>query len=409
MKILILTSRVPYPPLGGDRLRLFNFAKSLAHRHHVTLLALTDNPAEVNVTIPSVERSEIIYLSRHRSYLNCLRGLFSKKPLQVHYYQSPAMRQRIQQLLQYEKFDLIFVHLFRMAEYVAGVNVVPKILDLTDALSLNYERSRALEKEHRLNLISLAQKVERRRVLRYETHVVNDFDLNLLISPVDRAFLNQFAPVENVEIIGPGVDLEYFEYYGGPYDERQIIFVGKMSTFPNKDAARYFCESIFPLVLKRFPDMSFVIVGIEPPPEILALDRHPHVKILGRVPDVRPYLHHSVVSVCPMRTGAGAKNKVLESLAAGTPVVATSLGIEGLQLQPGRDVLVADTPETFAAHVARVVEDRNLRMLLSEHGRRRMEEHYSWEAVLTKLHQLVEAVTQKSAKPYNSMSRQVHA
>jgi glycosyltransferase involved in cell wall biosynthesis len=183
-------------------------------------------------------------------------------------------------------------------------------LDLTDALSLNYERSRVLEKERRLSLLSLAQKVERRRVRQYEANVLSRFDLNLIISPVDRDFLSQFNSAKNVEIIGPGVDLDYFNYHAGPYDNRQIIFVGKMSTFPNKDAALYFHESIFPLVLKRFPDMKFVIAGIEPPPEILALRRDPRVKVLGQVPDVRPYLHQSALSVCPMRTGAGAKNKV---------------------------------------------------------------------------------------------------
>ncbi len=362
-------------------------------------IALTDDPAEVHATVPGAQQTEAIYLPRRNSYLNSLRGLFSKKPLQIHYYRSRAMRQRLRRLLRTERFDLIFVHLIRMAEYVAGIEDVPKILDLTDALSLNYERSRALEKERRLSLLSLAQKVERRRMRQYEITSLRRFDRNLIISPVDRDFLGRFTSVQNVEIIGPGVDLDYFSYYAGPYDNRQIAFAGKMSTFPNKDAALYFYESIFPLVLQRFADMNFVIAGIEPPPEILALGRHPRVKVLGHVPDLRPYLQQSVLSVCPMRTGAGAKNKVLESLALGTPVAATALGIEGLELEPGREVLVADTPETFAAHIARLVEDPNWRNQLSRQGRRRMEESYAWEVVLAKLHELVDAIAGKSKKP----------
>jgi glycosyltransferase involved in cell wall biosynthesis len=237
MKILVLTSRVPYPPLGGDRLRLFNFVNSLARKHQITLLALTDNPAEVHAAVPGAQRTEVFYLPRLNSYLNSLRGLFSKKPPQIHYYRSRAMQQRLRQLLCTERFDLIFVHLIRMAEYVAGIDDLPKILDLTDALSLNYERSRALEKERRLSLLSLAQKVERRRMRQYEIKSLRCFDRNLIISPVDRDFLSRFASVQNVEIIGPGVDPDYFTYYAGPYDNRQITFVGKMSTFPNKDAA----------------------------------------------------------------------------------------------------------------------------------------------------------------------------
>jgi glycosyltransferase involved in cell wall biosynthesis len=266
-----------------------------------------------------------------------------------------------------------------------------------------------LEKERRLSLLSLAQEVERRRVRQYETNVLSRFDLNLIISSVDRDFLSQFSTVKNVEIIGPGVDLDYFNYYTGPYDNQQITFVGKMSTFPNKDAALYFYESIFPLVLQRFPDMKFVIAGIEPPPEILALGRDPHVKVLGQVPDVRTHLHQSVLSVCPMRTGAGAKNKVLESLAVGTPVVATSLGIEGLQLEPGKEVLVADAPEQFAAHIIRLVEDAPWRNSLARQGRRRMEENYGWEAILAKLHQLVESLNSTTKKRCDSPERLVHA
>jgi sugar transferase (PEP-CTERM/EpsH1 system associated) len=390
MRILVLTSRVPYPPLGGDRLRLYNFLKALAPKHHLTLLALTDTPAEVHAAVPGVARTEVIYLPRRRSYLNTLRGLFSRKPLQVHYYHSRALQRRLEWLLRTEPFDIILVHLIRMAEYVAGIKQVPKILDLTDALSLNYERSRAFEKQRRLNLYHLAQKIERQRMRQYEAATVQRFDCNLLISAVDRDFLSQLAGASNLAIIGPGVDLDYFNFYDGAYDPRQIIFVGKMSTFPNKDAALYFYESILPLVWQRLPEMKFVIAGIEPPPEILALRRDPRVQVLGQVPDVRPYLHQSVLSVCPMRTGAGAKNKVLESLAAGTPVVATSLGIEGLQLEIDTEVLVANAPKKFAAHIARLAEDQNTRNLIARQGRRRMEASYSWEVVLEKLLQLVE-------------------
>jgi len=388
MKILALTSRVPFPPLGGDRLRFFNFVKSLGRRHEITVLALTDNPSERKTAIPGVARSEIIYLPRYVSYLNVVRGIFSNKPLQVHYYRSRRLLQRIQEIMQQQKFDLLFVHLVRMAEY-ANCGVRPRVLDLTDAISLNYERSREFEKERRLSLFSLAQKIERRRVMDYEARVLSRFDLNLIISPVDRDFLGRFADVQNVEIIGPGVDLDYFSFYRGDYDARQIIFVGKMSTFPNKDAALYFYESIFPLVLKRIPQARLVIAGIEPPPEILSLARDPRVQVLGQVDDLRPHLHRSALSICPMRTGAGAKNKVLESLAAGTPVVSTTLGIEGIDLHHGKHVLLGDSPRDLADQVIRLIEDRALRAELARNGRSRMVESYGWEVVLSRLHELI--------------------
>ncbi|RIK75069.1 hypothetical protein DCC62_14090 [candidate division KSB1 bacterium] len=336
-----------------------------------------------------VERFETVMLDPRRSYLNCLAGLFSRKPLQVHYYRSDEMRSLIRANLAREDFDLIFVHLARMADYIHEMNGLPKIMDLTDALSMNYERSAALQRRNHLSAYNLAQKVESRRIRNYEAQVVDWFDCNLLISPVDRDYLSRFTAAKKVQVIGPAVDLSYFQYASGQYDPNTIVFMGKMSTFPNKDAALYFYDEIFPLVVQRFPKMQFNIVGIEPGAEILALRRHPNVTVTGYVPDVRPYLQQAALSICPMRTGAGAKNKVLESLAAGTPVVATSLGVEGIALRPEEDALVADTPHAFADAIARLVENPGMRQQLSRNGRRLIEEKYSWELVLTQLNELV--------------------
>ncbi len=399
MKILFLTSRVPYPPLGGDRLRAFHFIKALSQQHRVTLLAFAAASEETETLHPIakyVERFETVMLDPRRSYLNCLAGLFSRKPLQVHYYRSGAMRSLIRASLARESFDLIFVHLARMADYIHEMNGLPKIMDLTDALSMNYERSAALQSRNHLSAYNLAQKVESRRIRNYEAQIVEWFDCNLLISPVDRDYLSRFTAANKVHVIGPAVDLSYFRYASNHYDPNTMVFMGKMSTFPNQDAALYFYEKIFPLVLRRFPKMQLNIVGIEPGAEILALRRHPNVRVTGYVPDVRPYLQQAALSICPMRTGAGAKNKVLESLAAGTPVVATTLGVEGIALQPGEEAFVADTPQAFADAIAQLVENPGIRQQLSHNGRRLIEEKYSWELVVTQLNELVDSFNGRS-------------
>ncbi len=394
MNILFLTSRAPYPPVGGERLRAFHFISALARQHRVTLLSFVAGAQEAEALQPVkkyVARCETVLLEPRRSYLNCLLGLFSKKPLQVHYYRSRAMRRLIRRVLKEEAFDLIFVHLVRMADYLDAMNGLPKIMDLTDALSLTYERSAAYQHRHGLSAYNLAQRVERRRVRAYETATLERFDCNLLISASDRDYLSRFAATDNVQIIGPGVNLDYFTFYDGPYDANTIIFMGKMSTFPNQDAALYFYESMLPLALRRFPRVQFEIVGIEPGAAIQALRRHPNVRVTGYVPDVRPYLQNAVLSVCPMRTGAGAKNKVLESLAVGTPVVATPLGVEGIDLSHEDEVMIADTPEQFVERMARIIESPQLRRELSRKGRRLIEEHYSWELVMERLNRLVES------------------
>ena len=394
MRILFLTSRSPFPPLGGERLRAFHFIKALSRNHEVTLLTFVSNKDEIESLQPIskyVERYETILLNARRSYFNCVLGLFSQKPLQVHYYRSKKMSRALRKCLGEYPIDLIFVHLARMAEYSEVMNGVPKIMDLTDALSMSYERNAACESSHRLNALNLAQRIERRRIRQYETSVIERFDCNLLISPADRDYLSQFASADKIRIIGPGVNLDYFDYSDGPYDRNTIILVGKMSTFPNRDAALYFCREVFPLVLRQLPQMTLQIVGIEPGAEIRALQRHPNIEVTGYVPDIRPHLRQAALSICPMRTGAGAKNKVLESMAIGTPVVSTTLGIEGIDLQAEHHVLLGDSAAEFAQQIGRLVAHPGLRRKLARAGRKLVEERYGWELVLEQLNNLVDS------------------
>ena len=394
MDILFLTSRAPFPPVGGDRLRAFHFIKALSRKHRVTLLCFAGDEAEAEEVQPMsnyVDHLEVVRLDQRRSYLNCLMGLFSRKPLQVHYYRSTAMRKLIRYHLSRRQFDLIFVHLIRMADYINDMNGLPKIMDLTDAISLNYERSAACEPQRRLTAYNLAQRVERRRVREYESSMLRRFDCNVLISPVDRDYLAGFTPVDNVRVIGPGVNLKYFEYYEGGYDPDTIIFHGKMSTFPNQDAVLYFYERIFPLILQHRPAMRLYFVGIEPGPEIQAMQEHPNVTVTGYVPDVRPFIRQAALSICPMRTGAGAKNKVLESMAMGTPVVATPMGVEGIDLVPGRHALIGNNAAELASLILDLAREPRRRRELARNGRMLIEQKYDWGLVFQQVNALVES------------------
>ncbi len=407
MKILFLTSRVPYPPIGGIQLRVFHFIKALSRQHEITLLSLSEQPVPAEQMAglqPYVRRLEIIELSKSRSYLNCLAGLFSSKPLQVYYYRSPALFERLQEIARHEKFDLIYVHLIRMAEYTKALNGEPKILDLTDAMSLSYERICQIHRDHSLKLFHVAQKVECGRLREYEAAAVRRFDRNLIISQTDKKFLGQFADVSRMKIIGPGVNLNYFSFYDGDFDANRIVFLGTMSFLPNKDAIIYFYKKIWPNVKRRIPAMKLSIVGANPAPEVVRLSRDADIEVTGYVPDVRPFLRRAAVSICPMRVGAGAKNKVLEAMSIGTPVVSTSLGAEGIEAQPGHHLLVADAPKLFANQVSRIAQRPELRSRLARQARHLIEEKYDWDLVTQPLERLIESMASKK-KPAHEPTR----
>jgi sugar transferase (PEP-CTERM/EpsH1 system associated) len=191
-------------------------------------------------------------------------------------------------------------------------------------------------------------------------------------------------------VIPNGVDSEYFH----PNGDRStnvpvIVFVGRMDYFPNIDGALYFVREILPLIRKAVPQAELRIVGSDPAAAILKLRELPGVTVTGHVPDVRPYLMHAAVSVAPLRIARGTQNKILESMAMGTPVVATPQAAKGVQAYPGQHLLVAEQPQAFADKVINLLEQSKSRSILSNAGRRQVEEVHAWASSMSVLDRIL--------------------
>jgi len=386
MKILFLTSRFPFPPVGGDKLRVFKLIESLSQEHSVTLFALSDEKirdSELMSYSNYCSHIKTVYLPKYRSYLQCLIGLLGNQPLQVYYYRSREMEQLLKRKI--PEFDLVFVHLIRMAEYVKSYKNIRKVLDLTDAISLNYQRSILYQR----GLKYLISRIEKARVLKYETDIINYFDKNLFVSDVDKKYIERYTDVKNVNIVPVGVDTSFFSYSNTGFEQNEIVFIGNMRTYPNNDAAYYFADEIFPLIIQKCPEANFTIVGTNPTKRIMSLNERKHIFVTGHVDDVRPYLRNAAVTVCPMRAGAGMQNKILESMAVGTPVVSSIIGLEGIGAVPDRDILVAENELEFAEKVAILLKNKQLRNKISRNGRMFVEERFSDNIVVDKLRCLV--------------------
>jgi len=377
--------------VGGDKLRVFNFIKHLSRNHKIALISFIADPDEANYLIEYaslLERVKTVLLSKEKSYSNACRGILSPKPFQIHYYYLKKMRQLIFQEIESGKYDLVFVHLIRMAEYVKDLRGVPRILDLTDAISLNYERS----VRYRRDVFYLVNLIEKEKVRRYETEIISHFEKNLLISPVDKNYLSRYTDNQNIEIVPNGVDIDYFQFYDGVFDLNRVVFLGNMRTFPNSDAVEYFCKEILPLIRKELPKVKFHIIGSEPSKVVRKLASEPEVVVTGYVKDVRPFLRKAAVSVCPMRVGAGIQNKILESMAMGTPVVSTPEGVEGIEVNPGQEILVSNSSSDFAQKVTELIQNRALRRSISLNARRLVEKKYTWEITLNQLEHIITEV-----------------
>lgn len=380
MNILIITSRFPVPVNAGDKIRLMHIVQHLSQKHRITLFSLTDDniPKEAIDQISQyVSECHIIKHSHFKSILGSLCGIFSAKPLQVHYYSSKAAAARLQEISQSQKFDVLICHLLRLAEYSKHVSAPIKILDLTDAISMNYKR--LLDKGTRSFFLfkRWIQVFEYFKIRRYERQKTGAFDFNLLISAIDKKYLEKNGDLNKLHVVPAAVDANYFSFSNENHDSYNVIFVGKMSTVPNIDAIEFFIADIFPLVQAKVPDITLTIAGIEPGRLMSRFLDNPSVSVTGEVEDIRPYLWRAAVSICPMRLGAGSKNKILESMAVGTPVVSTTIGAEGLGLSRLAGVALCDTPNQFAAEIIRLLCDKSERQSRAISSRKAIEKWFN--------------------------------
>jgi glycosyltransferase involved in cell wall biosynthesis len=381
-KLLVLTPRFPYPVIGGDKLRIYHLCRVLSRRFSLTLLSMCESGDEMHAALPDdgvFDRVERVFLSRRRSYLNTLLALPTRTPLQVAYYRSRAFAAAVTRLL--PSHDGAFVHLVRCAEYVRKSDK-PRVLEMTDAISLNYSRVKQLRRARGLK--SRVFGIEAKRLLDYERTIVDDFDLSVLVSRTDRDYLFPGQPAKKVMVCSNGVDLSGLPYTARSMASRILIFIGDMRTVQNQDMCHYFAEAVLPLLRKR-ADYRFRIVGSIAPALAERFRAYDGVDVTGRVESVAQAAFDGAIGVCPMRIGAGVQNKILEYMALGLPVVTTSLGHEGLGAQSGRDLLIADTPEEFVDRIEQLVADEAAAVEMTARARAFVEHEHGWERMLAPL------------------------
>ena len=381
MKILFLTSRLPYPPHRGDKLKIYNLIKQMSRRgHEITLISFIADKKEeegVKFLLEFCADIKTILLHPITSWCKCLLGIFSILPFQVLYFASMKMRRLISRELASQQYDLIHVHLIRMAQYGEEIVQPKRVLDLTDAGSLYLER---FLKSTKNPFKKIFLKVELGRLKNYE-RILERFDVSLVCSEVDAAILHARAPRADIGLLYNGIDLEYFSLNGSRSPESgRIIYTGNMSYFPNIDGALFFINEIFPKIKKSIANAKFYIVGQNPPSVLKKLSRD-DIIVTGFVPDIKAEYLRSIVAVAPVRFGAGTLNKILEPMALSIPVVATSIATEGLPLQHGRDVFVADSPADFAESVINLLNDQEMQRTLGANAQAIVRNNYSWKKI----------------------------
>ncbi len=227
-------------------------------------------------------------------------------------------------------------------------------------------------------------------MFRYEGEVCRKVRKVIAVSETDAALMREWYGVKRADAVPTGVDADYFEARGPVTPVADLVFVGSLDWAPNIDGIDWFQREVLPLILRRKPDCSIAIVGRKPPRAIQELSsRYPGIQVTGTVPEVRPWLWGSKVSIVPLRVGGGTRLKIFEAMAAGIPVVSTTIGAEGLGARDGDTIRIADTPEDFAAACIALLDDVAERERLRDRALRMVTEQYSWEAVASAFEKLL--------------------
>ena len=398
-RILVMTPRDPYPPIGGDRLRIHRLARALARRYELTLLTLCESERERHAALPDdgvFTRVHRVVLPRWRSWLNALAALPRREPLQVAYYRSGAFRTIAASLAR--EHDAVLAHLVRTADYARDERAV-RVLEMTDAISLSMERVASASVDY-FDLRRLAYLVEARRLAAYERRVAAGFDLVVLNSKVDRDFLFGTAgvPDERTMVVPNGVDMPSQEPPAQAMRRPgEIAFVGNLASLQNFDAAWYFARHALPMIRDRHPHAVLKIIGPIRRSAARRLAALPGVRVEGLVPSLEDALGTARVGVCPVRVGAGMQNKVLDYFAHRLAVVCSPAALEGLAAPCAEQhVLLADGAGEWARQVNRFLDDEALAQRFADAGRALAGEHFRWDrCVLPLLGRLDSLITQR--------------
>jgi sugar transferase (PEP-CTERM/EpsH1 system associated) len=394
VRILCLTSRLPYPPDRGDRLRAFHFIEHLSQEHELTLVSFIADESErehLAALEAHCQDVHVIQMSPRLSALTVAGNIWRREPLQVLYYRLNAMRRLVDELTATTPFEASYVHLFRMAPYVVNHPELYRIVDLTDVISREID----LSLPYRGFPSRLVYQLEKPRIARYERWVARTFEETWLISKADQQLLAPDCPGANIQVISNGVDLDQFHPIGQTPQPNSLIFVGHLRVFHNIDAATYLVRDLLPLVRQQVPDCTLQLVGADPDPLVVQFGRDPAVTVTGYVPDLNEHLNRCAVFVAPLRFAAGIQNKALEAMASGRPVVTTTLINQGLGARPGHDIFIADDTVTMAQQIVTLFRDEGLREQIGQQGRQFVERNYTWNHVVERVRVIEETLTSR--------------
>jgi glycosyltransferase involved in cell wall biosynthesis len=391
LNVLFVSQMPASPPRIGAQARTHGLMTELAQRHDLTAVMLVDEEHDIEECRSAMQphcRNVVLVRNPHGrdgkpKRLLQLRSLFS--PLSFERLRTTAnvVGQALDDVLGSTRFDVVnleftFLGHYNLRKAPAGEKLPVLVVD---SHNIDYDLARQYAQRGDSILRRLYSEVNWRKLRNEELGTYRDADGVYLCSTADEQRLLEEVPEARTTVIPNAADVEFYRPRADDPkpDGRTIVFFGLLSYAPNVDGVIYFVNEIWPRVAASHPDARCKIIGGSPPPALLAL-AGPRIEFTGFVPDLRPHLAEAAVVVVPLRLGGGTRLKIVEAMAMGKAIVSTTLGAEGIEATPDRDIMIADDPASFASRIRSLLDDTGRAAELGHAARRLAEGKYAWSS-----------------------------
>jgi polysaccharide biosynthesis protein PslH len=390
LKVLFFSQRFPYPMDTGGKIRTGKLLEKLSDLLNITLVSNVESrkdDAYLNqigklcaefYPVPWKEAKKYSF----RFYFKLLLAMFSRYPFTVISDYSRDLEVAVLRLTTSKRFDLLVCDFLQPSLNVREINGIPKLLFQHNIESViprrHFETSRN-------PIARVFWRLQWRRMQRYEKEACAKFNGVVAVSDKDREILEKEFGAKNIFAIPTGVDIEYFSPREEPVAENSLVFTGSMDWLPNEDAILFFACEILGLIKREIPAVKLTVVGRNPSKHLVKeLKNHPEIDVVGRVDDVRPFISNHALYIIPLRIGGGTRIKAYEAMAMGKAIVSTMVGVEGLPVTDGENVILADDPDSFAGAVVTLLRNAEKRQRIGMNAMQLVRANCGWQNVANK-------------------------
>ena len=384
MRVLFISTWFPYPPDNGSRIRAYNLIRALAAEHEVHLVSLLQDDSRREDAARLGDICRVVSLHESRWFkagtLRSLAGFFSTRPRSYVDTYDPEIARAVRAAIEEVSPDVLVASQIGSMVYVPAGSPVPVVFEELEIGSML----------RRINAGRLSARMRARLTFAKHRRLVRELlakaDAFTCVSAEEldlasESFRSLLAPAIRGAVVPNGVDTDHHTNGARAPEEGALVYNGALTYRANLDAVRHFARAIYPILRSSCPNVRLRVTGRCAGVDLAGLDGCPGIELTGYVEDIRTVLNRSSACVIPLREGGGSRLKILEAMAAGVPVVSTSVGAEGLDLENGRHALIADSPADFAGAVDRVLRDADLAGRLSREARELVERQYDWSSI----------------------------